>query len=340
MDHHQVVKSLKRAYLDSYNSPAIYAILFLWLAFTGGFEGWAGETLVYNAWLSLGVVIAWLWLRPGLKRLSWPLMAFMGVGLVSLYVKQTANVSFLYLLLVGIAVYHLKGSDLKRVRAGAYWAALVYLPLSPLLAENSNVIAFNIWALFFLTGRFSWLFSGLAVVTMAYTGSDGGLLALIGGLAFYKWQWGGLGAVVLGGAVMLGLKWGDVASVTNRLDLLAYAWNGFLQSPIVGNGPGSFHAVAGSGWGAWHSHNLIADIAYGFGLTGLICFGWLVSRSPATPFTIAFLIHSMVDGPVYIFLPLVGLFILLGGLHGNVLDSSFAKYSNINPGLDYRPDVP
>ena len=324
---------------------AVYTLLFLWLALTGGMWGWGNISLAINAWLSVGLVAAWLWARPPAKPLTWPLLAFWAVNLISLAINGQTNAAWLWLLLVGVAVYQLSIINYQ-LSKGALYAGLVYFPLSLVLPENGNVIAFNIWALYFLAGPRG-RFWGLAAITaMAFTGSEGGLLALAGGMLHRRWGWRGVG---LGLLVALFVGWlkAETIPFTHRLELLRHAINGFTASPLIGHGPGAYHALTQSGWSAWHSHNLLTDIAYTTGLAGLLALAWLIWKMKdssfilyPSSFIIAFLIHSLVDGPIYFFLPLIGLFIILGGLSYGATSRNWKTPAGRGPGLAHRHHIP
>lgn len=308
------------------------ALVLVWLALTGSFNAWqTGPLLAMNGFVSLGLVAGVIYqFRP--KPLTWPLLALWLVLAFSTALNNPAGWGKLYYWLVLIAVYHLPQRAGERQRA-AVWAGWVLFPLAILLPwENGNSMAFMVVPLLWLGGERAgprWL--TLGVVALLASGSTGGLLAGVVGLAVYAWQrWppdkktAGLAGLVL--AVLLaGLIAGQAnnsGSWANRVAIYRHALVGISQAPLAGHGADSFSLTV-AGWPALDEHNLILTTAHESGLIGLAVAGWLVSwlvmRHTFNPWQAGLLtsvaVHSMVDGPLFgSFFTGVVVMMVLGGL--------------------------
>jgi len=219
----------------------------------------------------------------------------------------------------------------NRLRQVAYWLAVPALAVIILAPwDNGNTMAMWIWATFYfcITPEITLpnaIIAYMTVWAMATTHSEGGWLALIAGAATVKWGWRGLLAT-FGAEVALSVSRfsfaGSLPTVTplddigftgggGRVELLRHALDGFLSQPM-GNGLGQYELWITENNGFWHAHNLVADVGYMLGVGGLLILGWVLvacwrANKPAwaTAFLGAFLIHSMVDGPIWYIWPLL-----------------------------------
>ena len=260
------------------------------------------------------------------------MITFLLIILIALidYQSGTRAAYHLSILLLAGLLYQIP-LPVLRLRQVARWLAVPVLAVIILAPwDNSNVMAMWIWAIFYfaITPEFTLpnaIIGYMAVWAMATTGSEGGWLALIAGLATVKWGWRGMGTVFL---VQVGLAVsrlsfaGSMPTVTplepvwftgggGRVELLRHALNGFLRKPM-GNGLGQYELWITDKYGFWHAHNLIADVSYMLGVGGLIILAWVIftcwranKSARATAFLAAFLIHSMVDGPIWYIWPLL-----------------------------------
>lgn len=324
----------------------IYALLLLWLTLSGSYAAWQVKTLfTINGYLAgLGLIAGgWFLGRNGSKPLTWPLITFWLFGLfVSVLSRDTDSVARIYFWAILIAIYHIP-HDLAALRRGARWAGWpIFISVGAgIMWENGNSMAMLIWGLFWLgVGEgdkwryLSILYAGLAGWALLMTYSQGGVLAVLAGSAMWAWlRWPRhralLGACMLIGlavawVVVLNMKLNDVGSFWNRLELYKFAWAGFQNSPLIGNGINTFFVyVRTRDWGAHNPHNLILTVLWETGLVGLAISIWLVARlltqHRIQPWAAAWLVtlfsHSMVDLPLYAsFFTAVTLFIILGGL--------------------------
>ena len=295
--------------------------------------------MAINGSLSLALVGRVIWLRPKPKPLTGLLIGFLLVQVASIIYNGTDNIYPLWRSVVWLAIYHLP-TNRAVLRRGAFYAALVYFPLSLAfdLPGGTNVEAFIIWTLFFLSNYRRWWFIIAALVVMVFTHSEGGLLALGVGLIIRQWGARGLWAGLLFVGGMLAAKFSGLVpggqTAMHRVKMLQHAWAGWLQSPIVGNGPGSYNFVLSkSGW--WTSHNIFGDVLFCYGLFGLVVLlliGWQVLRlRPEMGLISAFFTHSLMDSPIYFFLPFTALFLALGGLaNANNANKWYFGYSGGN----------
>jgi O-antigen ligase len=167
---------------------------------------------------------------------------------------------------------------------------------------------------------------------MLATNSEGGMLALLGGGAVYTWarlgrsKSFGLGLALIGLACVVmvtAAKVNDEGSFGLRLVMYRTALADIQAAPIWGHGAHTFQSFRETGSPLSDSeHNLALTLARETGLAGLLVVGWLVFRATrlqkfsalSLAFIGAFVIHSMVDGPLYAnFLGAIGLFLVLGG---------------------------
>ena len=220
-----------------------------------------------------------------------------------------------FLLLVSyVAAYAipLPVDKIRRVVGAVAPLVLVAVIIAPW--NNSNVMAMWVWALFFFA-EYDWaardapslklIFGGLCAFALYTTGSEGGALAMLAGFAV---QYLGQRGLAGSGLVTLVVVWSKrhlFGSFTQRLYLLADALQGCLRQ-LLGHGLGSYEYWRADGWGAWHAHNLIADVGYTLGIGGLaalMLLAFVVWRADKPRWTIgflvAFLVHSMVDGPIW-----------------------------------------
>lgn len=224
-----------------------------------------------------------------------------------------------------------------KIRAVARWLAVPVLGLIILCPwDNLNVMAMWVWAIFFLAATPeitlpNGILLYMALWAMATTNSEGGWLALGAGLATMAWGWPGFaGAFAAEVIVTVAKSWNPLADIITAIfpvigggqhipqfatggvhwDMLRYALTGCLRQPW-GNGLGQYEFWAGT-WGAWHAHNLIADVGYSLGIGGLILLAiisltcWRANKPiMATGWMAAFAIHSLVDGPIWYIWPLL-----------------------------------
>jgi len=294
-----------------------YSALFGWLAFTDGYTGHHTWVLTLTGVFSVILVGFALLKSPKPKPLTPYLLAFLAVQLGAFFYNHSVDIYPLWRTVVWIAVYQLQWPQ-KHVRTGAFYTGVVYALISPFLSTNTNIIAFNLWTLYFLSQRRDIWFGALVFVAMLITKSEGGLLAFGVGLAYQQF---GARALYLSPVALFGIwaikQWGIWGGHTNavRLAVLQYAWAGFKRSPWFGN-YGGFNYVRADGWQAWHAHNIIADIGFQTGIIGLLilfAIGVLFYRQRWTPtvLSVAFIAHSMVDSPMWFFLPAMGVFMEL-----------------------------
>jgi len=243
--------------------------------------------------------------------------------MLSLLLWQSTPRGAYHLMMIAfyVAVYALPlpVDKIRRVALWLSWPMFVLTIITPF--ANSNVLAMLVWsALFFsIPPRRVWVtvvWFLLATVAMITTKSEGGLLALVAGLLAMRYGWRGLVASVIPAVVIFAAKAGSYGSVGRRVDMFYYAWQSFLRKPL-GHGLGTYEYWDIEHWGAWHSHNLFTDAAYMLGIGGLaalvliILLCWRANKPRWTiGFMIAFLVHSMVDGPLW-YAPGLLLFITL-----------------------------
>lgn len=315
----------------------IHILLLLWLTITGGFFGLHYPKLfVINGWLAGACLIAFGWQihRQRWLPLSLPLLAYwLLTVLMTAMAGSTGGIARTYLILILIAIYHLP-VDLDRFRKSATWAGWIIFPLTMVWPwDNPNVLAMDIWGLFFLGLRPGWpglLYAGMASIAMLATHSEGGLLAMLAGFAVYAWHRFGRGRTswLAGLAGLIGLVWVGIliskaheyGSVYLRFQVYQAALAG---TTFWGNGAGTFHVVAYNGWSTWEHHNLFLTILWQTGIPGLATIAWLIYRvrerlivpSWAGAWLAAFISHSLVDAPMFVnFISSVVLMIILGGL--------------------------
>jgi hypothetical protein len=320
--------------------PVIYAIALLWLALAGSqittarmmtANGHLAAVMLLYAGYRLG--------RYGAKPLTWPLCVFwLLVTAVTLASGPTGKgLDRLYLYAILIGVYHLP-IDLTALNRSAFRIGWLIMPLSFVIYPNPNIAAMAIWAIFwvgFPEDESDWkqpAWASAGIVAMLATNSEGGMLALLGGGAVYTWarlgrsKSFGLGLALIGLACVVmvtAAKVNDEGSFGLRLVMYRTALADIQAAPIWGHGAHTFQSFRETGSPLSDSeHNLALTLARETGLAGLLVVGWLVFRATrlqkfsalSLAFIGAFVIHSMVDGPLYAnFLGAIGLFLVLGG---------------------------
>jgi hypothetical protein len=244
---------------------------------------------------------------------------FLPLALPLIHPAQTLEQLFAYLWLfalfsAGYLGWKLETGNWKLGRA-ALWVFIPYALISPFVPTNTNIVAMELWALFFVALPslrntyyvITYCVMALAIIAIALTGSEGGLLALGAGLLWYWFRWRGLLVIPLALVALLWFKWDDMGSLGVRLELYKHAWDGFTLTPIMGQGWGSFYYEA-AGLTFYQPHNLPLDVLYSWGLIGLVTIAFFtIHYSPFTihnaPFFVAFLTHSLVDNPHWTALP-------------------------------------
>jgi len=216
--------------------------------------------------------------------------------------------------------------------------------------ENENSIAFVLWGLFFMSLAYKSDYGlGLLVLgTIAFNGSEGGVLAMLAGLLAWAvsrrprvfWPAFSLAGAV-GGAIIIDKYASASHSFWGRLEIYQSAWRGFLQSPVWGNGLHSFYAVlSNDGSRTLGQHNLILSLMWETGLIGLVIGLWLVISlaRPGAPawalaWLVAFTTHAMVDNPLqHSFLVGAVLMLILAGCYGQKQIHLFANPEPVSAG--------
>jgi len=285
----------------------ITGLLLLWLCLTGSYLGWSSPWLVFINLVVWAGLLVWLGVSlPGQHTPDMAMLAMMLAAVISGAVNHTWHGLQVAAIVAGyLAVYRLAGH--ANPHAGALLALAGYYPLAWLLPENSNVEAMNILGLTLLAAPAAGLFAihlmGLAAVGFAINASTGALLALVAAIVVYvvRLDWltrpQRIGASVLSLAIVPTV---EPASIELRLQFWRDAWGSFVNSPIVGIGPGHYAS------GVWyHAHNIVASTAAEMGLIGLAALGWLawaIWRRPlptwASAVIAAFSVWPMVDEPL------------------------------------------
>lgn len=273
--------------------------------------------------LRLGLIAYATWLYTPDRYLN---VLFGGVGLMVLIHPPQTMVMLLGLirLATALAIFIIfihpstnKHPEYRRVSKGVCFfckqslsdtlkiIGYFYFPFTLLGFGNSNVLAMNIWAIFFLNTKRKPLWTLLAVVAMVGTGSEGGMLAM--GLGWMVQRWGrwSLLSLIPALAGVIFLKGSTLNSVSDRVEMLLFAWTGFTQSPWVGHGLGYFQMTTTKGIEFYQPHNLILEIAYSWGGVGLIglfllAMGLYKAKNAITwqsGFLTAFFVHSLIDNP-------------------------------------------
>jgi hypothetical protein len=323
----------------------IYALLLLWLALTGSFEGWYQLPLLWlNGLASVLILLRWAWL---LKRgqpwrpLSLPLLIYLLVASVATLITPGDGMINWYYRLVLVAIYHVADPDIEELGRGAFFAGWIVTPLAFLLPwENGNSLAFVLWGLFFMSLAYKadYRLGFLTLGIIAFNGSEGGVLAMLAGLLAWAagrrpgmfWPAFSLAGIV-GGAIIID-KYAS-HSLWNRLEIYQSAWSGFLQSPWWGNGLHSFYTVLSNGSQTLGQHNLVLWLLWETGLIGLVIGLWLVISlaRPGAPawalaWLVAFATHAMVDNPLqHSFLVGAVLMLILAGCYGQKQAYLFAN---------------
>jgi len=332
----------------------IYALLLLWLALTGSFEGWYQLPLLWlNGLASALILLRWAWL---LKRgqpwrsLSLPLLIYLLVALVATLITPGDGLINWYYRLVLVALYHVADPDIEELGRGAYWAGWIVTPLALLFPwENGNSLAFVLWGLFFMSLAYKadYRLGFLTLGIIAFNGSEGGVLAMLAGLLAWAagrrpgifWPAFSLAGIV-GGAIIIDKYASASYSFWGRLEIYQSAWSGFLQSPWWGNGLHSFYTVLSNGSQILGQHNLVLWLLWETGLIGLVIGLWLVislARSTVPAWTLAWLTafaaHAMVDNPLqHSFLVGAVLMLILAGCYGQKQIYLFANPELVSAG--------
>lgn len=337
----------------------IYTIGLLWLALTGSFWGWGQPTaLLINAILAIFAVLWWIWElyhKRGEKPLTPYLVALWLVFVLTSVQSFERSLVRLYYYLVLIAVYHLP-VDMPQLRRGAWFAGWLFFPIAFVLPENTNSIAMAIWSLLFLAdydGEQRWLipaYWGAGGIALAWTHSEGGMLAALVGAAYilYKSDFalaerfgplfsraGIFGLVGVAGITTVSAKIGHYGTFGVRLDI----WRDVLTHiSVFGHGADTFYFLGANGWDTYDQHNVVMMVLWSAGIVGVVAIGWLlvkIQKLIFEPWAVAWLFvfagHSMVDNPLIIaFLPATVLMIVLGaGNERDYIDSRNDNRRNI-----------
>lgn len=320
--------------MQNFDRQKIIALFLLWLAFTGGYVGWANPfTLFVNFLLWLGLMI-WLCVRvPRLDKIGWAIIGLMAANLISAAITHRwyAGLTQAAILSAYLSLYYLahQWPD-EVVSQGAFLGLVVYSILCCVPWENPNVLAFNLvgltWLAWPIGGLGMLLFVAIFIITYL-SGSMGGLLALLAGLAFVIWRssksnlW--VHAILMSFIIpMIVFEWlfGNlITSWSLRLVFFTDALERFISSPWYGLGPGTYRSLT-----YWHSHNLVLTTAAQLGLVGLLALAgliWAVWKSWRTlpvwaaALTVAFAVWCMVDEPTWFWGP--GAMLMLAWSRGN-----------------------
>lgn len=294
----------------------IVALLLLWLALTGSYAGWGNPIILFINFLLWLVLMIWLCIRaPHQDMIGWAIISLMTATILSAGLTQHWYVGLTQAAILSgyLAIYLLARQwlDEEAIHQGAFLCLIIYMILSTIPWENTSILAFNLIGLAWLAWPIGgwWMLLTIAIFNMAYLGSIGCYLAIMGG-AIVMWRSRpGLRLAAVGSVVpLLLIDWlmmGD-AAFAFRVRFWADALNMFLASPLWGIGPGAYRSLVY--WHAvyWHAHNLILTTAAELGLLGLVALGgiilaiwkrWAMFPIWAAALTMAFAIWSLVDEP-------------------------------------------
>jgi O-antigen ligase len=198
----------------------------------------------------------------------------LGVSRAALYrgLVLTAHVLFAALLTVwlmdGAQLY---GYRLRYESVNSF--ALVNLLLMPAL----------------VVGELRGLVIAEAVAVAWLSGSRSGMGGLVAGLMTLggarvrlpRWVWVGMGlAVAVAGLALAARGSADLLGSSGRSQMWAVAWRLFADSPLLGQGPGTYKAAwmaaNPAAFDTGHAHNLYLNLAAESGLLGLAAGAWLI----------------------------------------------------------------
>jgi O-antigen ligase len=242
-------------------------------------------------------------------------------------VLGVAAYGLVYLLLVNLLAAGLARAELYRalvIAAQLLFAVQAALWLqngAPLFGYRSSVEINNSVALFTLllmpalvVGEWRRLVIIEALAVAWWTASRAGVVGLVAGLLALgqvnRW-------VIVGLAVVAGLGLaarGDLLVSNGRAEMWTVAAQMFADSPLVGQGPGTYKArwlaAHPNAFASGHAHSLPLNLAAETGLIGLAAAGWLVvavlralSRAgelwarAALAATVGLLAHALFDVP-------------------------------------------
>jgi len=296
-----------------------YALLWLWLVFTGGAAGWGVEPLLaINLLMAVALLLlmaanAWRYRdNQRLKPIQPALVGlFMALWVATAINQSAGGVGWMIIFVVFYIIYDLPAANLRAMRRGALWAGWVVWPAVLFLPwDNANTMAMSVWGLLLLGMpadtrneiKIAWgVLGGLALLG---TGSEGGIFALATAIVWLVGWWQLWLALIVVAVVGVGLKFDSYGSLWVRRDMIAAALADFRW---LGHGLDSYHFSAGSNWSTWHAHNLVAQIIWDAGALGLAALAWLLASLRrlsldkwSWAWLIAFGVHSLVDSPLYV----------------------------------------
>lgn len=276
-----------------------------WLCWAGSYPGWGSPLLrSLNAMAGSAAIlaVALLWERLRARpALTWPILG--GLAALALTtatsVQPVASLYRLGPLAAYAAGYWLAARYVHRrtaargiVLAGWFLLALAafeagYMWLGGGPARSQLFGNANAWGLVLvglapvgvatLRGWRRWLWAGLCVVAVAATASrTAGLGLAVGLILALGGSWRVVAATLIVTIPLVAVR---PATVGHRLNLWRGAVEVWLQSPIVGTGPGTAALWAwwidGGQRGIWHAHNIIMNSLAETGLVGLAALAWL-----------------------------------------------------------------
>jgi O-antigen ligase len=203
---------------------------------------------------------------------------------------------------------------------------------------------------------------GICALTIMFTFSRSGFLALAGGIALAatlkahdrRRNWMAIGSIillvaslpfVLGDTVTTRISTISLSAASGRQQIWAMAWEGFLRQPIIGNGFSSFLMYSeyvfmdGRNYTS-SAHNLLLQLLYELGILGtaaVLLAVWLVLRRCWNPVILPVLAALVIDAMFSNFPQVVQVSWILGivaaaGLHYRARAQEQQPASRTSPG--------
>jgi O-antigen ligase len=203
---------------------------------------------------------------------------------------------------------------------------------------------------------------GICALTIMFTFSRSGFLALAGGIALAatlkahdrRRNWMAIGSIillvaslpfVLGDTVTTRISTISLSAASGRQQIWAMAWEGFLRQPIIGNGFSSFLMYSeyvfmdGRNYTS-SAHNLLLQLLYELGIVGtaaVLLAVWLVLRRCWNPVILPVLAALVIDAMFSNFPQVVQVSWILGivaaaGLHYRARAQEQQPASRTSPG--------
>lgn len=188
---------------------------------------------------------------------------------------------------------------------------------------NSNVLASILLLILpfganvqYRNGQWVWFLAG--TVAMVVTRSRGGLLGLLMAMGVL-WKVDKRLIALIGGVSLPVLFILKRSSAMIRLCYWQAAWEAFLTRPLFGIGPGScYQWITKRCELCPHAHNIFLTFLAEMGLAGLVCLVlllWQIWRhrrpGPVWAALVGFMVHSLVDDPIWFWAPGLGVMSLL-----------------------------